>query len=90
MLNWKIVARELAISGSEHNPRIVNHQLIRFLFETLTGNDRLVRQMVSESTEFITANTVEELAGKMNELSGEKRIDAARLKARVEEYDAVL
>lgn len=90
VLNWKIVARELAISGSEHNPRIVNHQLIRFLFETLTGNDRLVRQMVSESTEFITANTVEELAGKMNGLSGEKRIDAARLKARVEEYDAVL
>ena len=90
VLNWKIVARELAISGSEHNPRIVNHQLIRFLFETLTGNDRLVRRMVSESTEFITADTVEELAGKMNGLTGENRIDAARLKARVEAYDAVL
>lgn len=90
VLNWKIAAREMAISGSEHNPRIVRHQLIRFLFETLTGSDRLVRQMVSESTEFLVANTIEELAGKMNGLSGENRIDALKLKVRVEEYDAVL
>ncbi len=72
VLNWKIAAKELAISGSQHNPRIVNHQLFRFLLDLLLGNDRLVRQMVDESTEFIVADGVDELAGKMNQLTGEK------------------
>jgi hypothetical protein len=51
VLNWKIAAKEMAISGAEHNPRIVKHQLIRFLLETVTGSDRLLRQMAAESTE---------------------------------------
>mgnify|MGYP001827766038 FL=1 len=90
VLNWKIATREMAISGAEHNPRIVNHQLIRFLYETLTGGDSLIRQMVSESTEFLVADNLSELAEKMNGLSGEGRIDAERLEARVREYDRVM
>ena len=83
VLNWKIAAKELAISGSQHNPRIVNHQLFRFLLDLLLGNDSLVRQMVNESTEFMVADSVEELAGKMNQLAGESRIDAGRLAEQV-------
>ncbi len=90
VLNWKIAAKELAISGSEHNPRIVNHQLIRFLLDLLRGNDRLVRQMASESTEFVTAGDVGQLAERMNQLTGEGRIDAGRLAQRIEVHDQVL
>jgi predicted oxidoreductase len=90
VLNWKIVAKEMAISGSQHNPRIVKHQLFRFLFELLTGSDRLLKQMVGESTEFLVADSVAGLAGKMNGLSGEDRINAAQLQSRVEEFDRVL
>jgi len=90
VLNWKIVAKEMAISGSQHNPRIVKHQLIRFLAETLMGSDRLLKQMVSESTEFLVADSVAGLAARMNALSGEDRIDAARLQFRVEKFDGVL
>ena len=90
VLNWKIVAKEMAISGSQHNPRIVKHQLLRFLAETLMGSDRLLKQMVDESTEFLVADSVAGLAGKMNALSGEDRIDAAQLQSRVEEFDRVL
>lgn len=90
VLNWKIVAKELAISGSEHNPRIVDHQLFRFLFDLLTGNDRLVRRMVTESTEFLVADDVDELAGKMNRLAGVERIDAERLSALLTDHDRAL
>lgn len=90
VLNWKVAAKELAISGSQHNPRIVNHQLFRFLLDLLLGNDSLVRRMVNESTEFIVADSVEELAGKMNQLAGESRIDAGRLAEQARAYDQAL
>jgi predicted oxidoreductase len=87
VLNWKIAAKELAISGSEHNPRVVNHQLFRFLLDLLTGNDRLIRQMTAESPEFVTAATPAELAGGMNRLTGNERIDAERLANRILNHD---
>jgi len=90
VLNWKIAARELAISGSQHNPRIVNHQLFRFLLDLLLANDRLVRQMQQESTEFVTADTVDDLAGKMNALADGGRIDAGRLADQLRAYDRAL
>jgi predicted oxidoreductase len=46
--------------------------------------------MVNESTEFIVADSVEELAGKMNQLAGESRIDAGRLAEQVRAYDRAL
>jgi len=90
VLNWRIAAKELAISGSQHNPRIVAHQPIRFLLDLLLANDRLVRQMTTESTEFLTADSPEELADRMNRLAGGQRIEGQRLAQRVREYDAIL
>jgi len=90
VLNWKIAMKELAISGSQHNPRILKHQLLRFLLDTLFGSDRLMRQMVSESTEFLVADTVAELAAKMNALSGEDRIDPDHLATLVHGFDQAI
>ena len=90
VLNWTIAARELAISGSEHNPRILNHQLFHFLLDLLLANDRLVRQMVRESTEFVVADDVEELAAKMNRLAGSDRVDGRTLAERVQAHDRML
>lgn len=90
VLNWKIAAKELAVSGAEHNPRIVRHQLIRFLFDLLRTSDGLVRQMVAESPEFVAADSVEQLAQKMNRLAGSDRIDAAGLAQRIRAYDEIL
>src|SRR5690554_354392 len=68
LMNWRIAAREFAISGAEHNPRIRDKQLLRFLADTLFGNQRLVRQMRDESPDFLVADTLAALAGKMNAL----------------------
>lgn len=90
VLNRKIIRKELAISGAEHNPRVVNHQLIRFLLGTLFGNNWLVDKMLDESPDFIDAGDWKELAGKMNALSGENRIDAASLQAVADDYDGAM
>jgi predicted oxidoreductase len=90
VLNWKIAAKELAVSGSQHNPRIVNHQLFRFLLDLLTANDRLVRQMVAESPEFVVADDVQQLAERMNGLVGDRQMDATALAAHIRAYDQAL
>jgi len=88
LLNWRIAAKEFAISGAEHNHRIRDKQLIRFVFETLTGNHNLVRQMARESDDFLVADTLEELAGKMNGLTRSHDVDPATLQATADAFDA--
>jgi hypothetical protein len=90
VLNWKIAAKELAISGSEHNPRIVKRQLLRFLWDLLRENDRLVRRMAEESIEFLVASTAEELAGAMNRLTEDTRVQPGALAWRIAMHDRML
>lgn len=87
LLNWRIAIREFAISGAEHNPRIRDRQLLRFVLETLLGNRRLVKQMAQESEDFLVADTLEELAGKMNALTRSLDVAPATLQATADEFD---
>ncbi len=70
LLNWRIAAKEFAISGAEHNPHIRDGHLVKFLKETLFGNHRLVRQMQEESDHFIVEETLPALVERMNALDG--------------------
>lgn len=88
LLNWRIAAKEFAISGAEHNPRIRDRQFGRFLFETLFGNHRLLRQMQRECPDFLVGDTLAGLAAKMNALTCSHDVDAARLEATVDAFDA--
>ena len=90
VLNRKILLKELAISGAEHNPNIVRHRLFGFLKDMLLGNRWLVDKMLAESSEFLAAPDWKSLAGKMNELAGADRISARRLEALADDYDAAM
>jgi len=46
--------------------------------------------MVHESTEFLVADAVEELAGRMNQLTGEARIQADHLAREIRSYDQAM
>ena len=87
LLNWRIAAKEFAISGAEHNQRVRDKQLLHFLRETLLGNHRLVRQMQRESSHFLVDDTLAGLAGKMNALTGTRDIDPAVLQATADAFD---
>jgi predicted oxidoreductase len=74
LLNWRIAAKEFAISGAEHNPHIRDSRLLPFLKETLFGNHRLVRQMQAESDHFIVAETLPELVERMHALDASDHV----------------
>ncbi|MBH2009903.1 MAG: FAD-dependent oxidoreductase, partial [Xanthomonadaceae bacterium] len=88
LLNWRIAAQEFAISGAEHNARIRDKQLLRFLKETLLGNHRLVRQMQRENTHFLVDDTLAGLADRMNALTCSHDVDPATLQATADAFDA--
>ena len=88
LLNWRIAAQELAISGAEHNTRIRDQQPLLFLKETLLGNHRLVKQLQRESPHFLVSDTLAGLAAKMNALTCSLDIDPAVLQATADAFDA--
>jgi len=92
LMNWRIAAKEFAISGAEHNQRVRDKQLVHFLLETALGNHRLVQQMQRESPHVLVADTLAALAQKMNALTlaeqGEQHIDPATLQATADAFDA--
>jgi uncharacterized protein len=88
LLNWRIAAKELALSGAEHNQRVRDKQFIRFLMEMLLGNHRLVRQMQTQSRHFLVDATLDGLAAKMNALTGQNEVLPEVLRATVDRFDA--
>lgn len=88
LLNWRIAAKEFAISGAEHNQRIRDRQFLHFLKETLLGNHRLLRQMQRESPHFIVDDTLHGLAARMNALTRSHDIDPRVLQATADAFDA--
>ena len=87
VLNWRIAAKEFAISGAEHNPHIRDNRPLPFFKETLCGNHRLVRQMRDESDHFIVADTLEELVAKMNTLDGTDDVTFENVAGTVRHFD---
>jgi len=90
LLNWRIAAKELAVSGSEHNPSIRDRQLLPFLKEVLLGNHRLVRQLANESDHFLVADDLPALVNKMNALNGDDAVRLETIEADVNAYDSII
>ena len=88
LLNWRIAVREFALSGAEHNQRIRDRQWLPFLWETLRGNHRLVRQMQQESPHFLVDASLSGLVRQMNALTGSADVQAELLQASVDAFDA--
>ncbi len=88
LLNRRIAAKEFAISGAEHNPRVRDRQFVLFMIETLLGNNRLVRQLQRESGHFLVDDTLAGLAAKMNALTGTNDVKADVLQATADAFDA--
>ncbi|MCA9530916.1 MAG: FAD-binding dehydrogenase [Myxococcales bacterium] len=88
VLNWKIACKELAVSGAEFNPDVRDKKLVAFAARLLLGNERLVKDFAEGCPDFVTAQTVRELAAKMNAVAGSNDVDAAGLERDIAEYDA--
>ncbi len=89
LLNRRIALKEFAISGAEHNARIRDRQFLLFLKDTLLGNQRLVDQMARQSPHFIVADTLAELADRMNALTASLDVRPEVLQATMNAWDAL-
>jgi uncharacterized protein len=86
--NWKIAKRELDVSGSQHNPHLRERRAVRFALGVLLGKPRQLRHFLEGSPDFVEADSLAELARKMNDVTGEAAIDAELLSAEIGRYDA--
>ena len=87
VLNLKIAYKEFAISGSESNESMMKKDFLGFIKDTLLGNKKLVNTMIDTCEDIVVANTLEELAGKMNELTGTNDVNVYSLKSAIGDYD---
>jgi hypothetical protein len=68
--NKKIALRELDVSGSQHNPQLRERRWVRFALGVLLGKPRQLAQLL-RSPDFVSADSLPELARKMNEVTAE-------------------
>ncbi len=88
LLNHKIACKEFAISGSEHNPAMRDKKFLKFVWTTLVkGQKDLVNLIARECEDFITAQSLEELVEKMNDLTGENYVNLEYIREAAQQYD---
>jgi predicted oxidoreductase len=87
LLNQRIIGKEFALSGSEQNPDLTNKSVLGVLRRGRGKTLTPVQKFVNDGRDFLVANSVVGLAGKMNQLTGERLIDAAALEAEVAARD---
>jgi hypothetical protein len=89
-MNQKIAMKELAVSGSEFNDSIRNKNMLAFLKTLLFGNRKLVTSLTENCIDFVTANSIEELAKKMNSLTGNNNVEISVLQNSILSYDQII
>lgn len=87
ILTKAIIKKEFALSGSEQNPDLTDKN-IRLLLKRL-GKEPPgpVKAFMDRGEDFAVRNTLEELVEAMNAISGEDRLDIARLRPQIEARD---
>jgi predicted oxidoreductase len=90
LMNMKIALKELAVSGAEHNPSIRDKRKLSFLRDILFGNRWLVKEMLTNCPDFVTANSLAVLVEKMNALQGDQAVDIGNVQDAVTRYDATI
>ena len=88
VMNTTIARKEFAVSGALYNDAIREKRFFGFLKNILMGNPGLVDEMIATCPDFVVAESVDELADKMNALTGQQDIDWRTLRATLMEYDA--
>jgi predicted oxidoreductase len=87
LLNQRIIGKEFALSGSEQNPDLTGRSILGVLKRGRGKTLTPVQQFVNQGRDFLVGGSIADLAGKMNQLVGERLIDAQALEAEVAARD---
>ena len=89
VLTQKIIEKEFALSGSEQNPDITNHDLRLLLSSRLgAGAAPPVEAFKRNGADFVVADTLADLVAGMNALTNEPLLDAAVIERQIAQRDA--
>ncbi|MCB1190528.1 MAG: FAD-binding dehydrogenase [Leptospiraceae bacterium] len=88
VMNWKIAIKELAVSGSDYMTAFRYKKKLKLLHDVIFGNKELVNRLIKDSKDIVVANSIEELAKKMNHLSlNGFLIDQHQMEKDIQMYD---
>src|ERR1700753_3492413 len=89
ILTQKIIEKEFALSGSEQNPDITSKSRAAFLRERLLNRSAPgpVEAFKRYGADFVVANDLESLVGKMNALTDEPLLDPNAIRHQIEARD---
>ena len=90
IMNRKIAAKELAVSGSDYMTAFRNKNKLLLLRDLVLGNQELVDRLIRECPDdFVVASTLPELVDGMNKRSLDGlRVDLAAVDSAIRDYDA--
>ncbi len=88
VMNRRIANKEFAVSGAEFNQAVREKKMVGFVLRLLKGNGEQVQEFIDHCPDFVTANSVPELAAEMNALAGSNDVDADLLTREIANYDA--
>lgn len=83
VLNRTIALKELALSGSEQNPDLTERDVRLLLSRLRPSGETPIERFIKHGIDFVQAESVAELAHRMNALVGSAHIDADALQALV-------
>lgn len=88
ILNRKIIRKEFALSGSEQNPDITNGSFLQVLKRIFGTNPTTpVQNFIDKGEDFVTADNLEELVQKMNNLAHSNLLKYEKIKKQIEDRD---
>ncbi len=87
ILTQRIIEKEFALSGSEQNPDLTGRSVRGVLGRARGGAPAPVERFKQQGADFVTANSLDALIGKMNALTDEPLLDPDRVKREVEARD---
>src|SRR5699024_3069568 len=80
ILTQKVIEKEFALSGSEQNPDLTGKDLLKVLQRVKPGAPDPVQAFIDKGADFVTAESIESLVVRMNQLTGQKKLDIEKVR----------
>src|SRR5699024_12220932 len=90
ILTKKVIEKEFALSGSEQNPDLTGKSIAKVLQRIKPGAPDPVQAFLDYGEDFVAADSIDNLVIKMNQLTGENRLDIDHVRRQVAARDREL
>ena len=87
VLNKRIIEKEFTLSGSEQNLDLTNKSVMDVLGRARGGVPASVQAFLDKGIDFVQGDTVAELVERMNDLTPDAPLDAARVEKLIRDRD---